>query len=114
LAFNQITKYGDVTVDKTTYIGMDINVRYSFIDTSKDFTVFALAGGGYTFALSSGGTLNAGIGANYWFTNTLGLNFETFYKYNSSNFKLPPHFYYGLSLVFRVNSADPEDWRNCQ
>lgn len=113
LSFNQITKYGDVPVDKTTYIGMDVNLRYSFIDTSKDFTIFALAGGGYTFAFYSGGTVNAGAGANYWFTDTLGLNFEALYKYNSSDFRLAPHFYYGLSLVFRVNAGQSNGWRNC-
>lgn len=113
LSFNQITKYGDVPVDKTTYIGMDINFRYSLIDTSKDFTIFALAGGGYTFAFYSGGTFNAGAGANYWFNDKLGLNFEALYKYNSSDFKLAPHFYYGLSLVYKLNSGKNTTWRNC-
>lgn len=113
LSFNQITKYGDVPVDKTTYFGVDINLRYSFIDTAKDFTVFVLAGGGYTTAFYSGGTLNAGGGVNYWFTETVGVNFEALYKYNSSDFKLAPHFYYGLNLVFKLNTGNSSGWRNC-
>lgn len=113
LVFNHITKYGDVPVEGTTYIGMDINFRYSFIDTSKPFTIFLLAGGGYTFAFYSGGTVNAGAGANYWFNDKIGLNFETLYKYNSSDFKLAPHFYHGLSLVYNLNSGKNNSWRNC-
>lgn len=113
LSLNQITKYGDVPVDKTTYFGMDINLRYSFIDTTKDFTIFALAGVGYTFAFNSGGTVNFGGGSNYWFTETLGVNFEALYKYNSSKFQLAPHFYYGLSLVFKLNNNKSSGWRNC-
>jgi len=125
IAFNKITKYGDNEISKTTNIGMDINGRYSFIDTTKDFTIFVLAGLGYTsfnpytgsingtlISFGSGGTLNIGGGANYWFSNTLGLNFETLYKSGLSD-KLPSHFYYGLSLVFRFNSGKSSDWRNC-
>lgn len=125
LAFNKITKYGDVQLEKSTYIGMDINARYSFIDTTKDFTIFVLAGIGYNsfnpetvwvegipIKFGSGGTLNIGGGANYWFSNTLGLNFEALYKSSLSD-KLPSHFYYGLSLVFRLNSGNSSDWRNC-
>jgi hypothetical protein len=113
LAFNHITKYGDVPVDGTTYIGIDINFRYSLLDTSKDFTIFLLAGGGYTFAFYSGGTVNTGIGVNYWFNNKIGLNFESMYKYNSSDFKLAPHFYYGLSLVYKPSLGKNNSWRNC-
>ena len=113
LTFNQITKYGDVPVDGTTYIGVDINFRYSFMDPTKDFTIFMLAGGGYTFAFYSGGTANIGTGANYWFSDKVGLNVEALYKYNSDDFKLAPHFYYGLSLVFRLNSGNSATWRNC-
>jgi len=125
LTFNQITKYGDVQLKKSTYIGMDINVRYSFIDTTKDFTIFVLAGIGYNsfnpetvwvgatpIKFGSGATLNIGGGANYWFSDMLGLNFEALYKSGLSD-KLPSHFYYGLSLVFRLNSGKSSDWRNC-
>jgi len=120
LAFNQITKYGDVELEKSTYIGMDINARYSFIDTTKDFTIFVLAGLGYNsfnptvpndYPMGSAATLNLGGGVNYWFSDTLGLNFEALYKHGSNN--LPSHFYYGLSLVFRLNSGKSSDWRNC-
>lgn len=111
LSFNNITKYGDVPVDGVTYIGMDINFRYSFMDTSKDFTIFMLAGGGYTFASYSGATVNIGTGANYWFSDKVGLNLEALYKYNSDDFNLAPHFYYGLSLVYRLNSGGSLGWR---
>jgi len=124
LAFNKISKYGDVKVEKSTYIVMDINARYSFIDTNKDFTIFVLAGlgynsfnpetvwvGGVPIKFGSGGTFNIGGGANYWFSDTFGLNFESLYKFSLAD-KLPSHFYYGLSLVFRVKSENSFNWRN--
>lgn len=120
VSFNQITKYGDVAVDNSTYFGVDLNFRYSFIDTSKDFTIFMLAGGGYTSAMSDGGattvgggTVNFGAGTNYWFNDKMGLNFEALYKYNSSDFTLAPHFYYALSLVYKLNTGKKSSWRNC-
>jgi hypothetical protein len=112
LAFNNIKKYGDTSVEKTNYIGFDINFRYSFMDTSKAFTIFALVGGGYTFAFYSGGTVNGGGGMNYWISDTIGLHTQAIYKYNSSNFKLNPHFYYSLSLVFKLQAASNFTWRD--
>ncbi len=110
--------------EKYTYVGMDINFRYSFIDTTKDFTFFALAGIGYTsfnpetiwvegepIKFGSGGILNIGGGANYWFSDTLGLNFEALYKFSVSE-KLSSHFYSGLSLVFRLKSHGNFLWRD--
>ena len=112
-------------IEKYTYVGMDINFRYSFIDTTKDFTFFALAGAGYTsfnpetiwvggtpIKFGSGGALNIGGGANYWFSDTLGLNFEALYKSSVSE-KLSSHFYAGLSLVFRLKSKGNARWRDC-
>jgi hypothetical protein len=115
ISFNSITKYGNYTIDKESYFAFDVNLRYSFIDTSKDFTIFALVGGGYTFALdTSGGTFNLGGGMNYWFNDVVGLNLEAFYKHNSDDFQLAPHFYYALNVVFRLNfNRNPRYlWRN--
>jgi len=119
LTYNQISKYGDVKIEKTTYFGLDINFRYSLIDTTRDFTIFVLSGLGYTsfnptftfnLPMGSAPTFNLGGGANYWFTDTVGLNAEALYK--NGFYNLPSHFYYGLSLVFRLNSGKPIIWRN--
>jgi len=125
LSFNNIEKYGDVSIEGGNYIGIDINFRYSFMDTPKDFTIFVLAGGGYTsfnpgsvsiggefFDLGSGGTLNGGLGLNYWISNALGLHTQALYKHGSSGFKLSPHFYYSLSLVFNFNFYSNFTWRD--
>jgi len=123
ISFNSIKKYGDVAIEKTSYIGMDVNFRYSFMDTSKAFTIFALAGGGYTsfnpetlwiegeeIKFGSGLTLNVGGGINYWFNDTMGLNLEGLYKQNWS--KVRPHLFYSLSLVFKLNSSSNFTWRD--
>jgi len=112
LSFNSIKKYGDVAVEKTSYLGIDVNFRYSFMDTSKAFTVFALAGGGYTFVFYSGATINGGFGLNYWISDKIGIHTQALYKYNSSEYKLEPHLYYSLSLVFKLNSSSNFSWRD--
>jgi len=111
VAFNKIKKYGIFKVESTTYIGLDVNLRYGFLDPYKNFNIFALVGGGYTFVFNSGGTLNGGFGLNYWFNDTLGLQTQFFYKYNSTKFNLAPHFFYSLSLVFNLNSSKNFNWR---
>lgn len=123
ISFNSITKYGDVKIDRTSYISFDLNLRYSFIDTKKDFTVFVLAGMGYTsfnpetlhlngtvVKFGSGESLNFGWGVNYWFSDTVGINLEGFYKHSWS--KLQPHFYYQASLVFRFKRGKDYIWRD--
>ncbi len=89
-------------------------MRYNFIDTSKEFTLFLLGGGGYTSAMNSGGTINFGGGLNYWFNNVIGINVQGLYKHSSSKHKLAPHFYSAISLVFKLKSKKVFIWRNDQ
>lgn len=123
LSFNQIGNYGDIKLEKSTYTGFDINLKYGLIDPNKNFTIFALAGAGYTsfnpetvwiegtvIKFGSGGNLNLGGGLNYWISDIVGLNFEALYKISISD-KLSSNFYNGISLVFRLKQGKSFNWR---
>ncbi len=124
LSFNQISNYGDIKIEKSTYTGFDFNLKYSVMDPSQDFTIFALAGAGYTsfnpetvwvegtpIKFGSGGSFNLGGGLNYWISDTIGLNYEALYKISISD-KLSSNFYNGLSLVFRLKQGKSFNWRD--
>lgn len=102
VSLNKIKKFGDIPVDDIQYIGLDGNLQYSILDPEGVFVPFVLAGGGYTFADKSGGTVNGGVGANLWLSNRTGLNAQWVFKYNSPDFALVPHFYYSLTVVFKL------------
>jgi hypothetical protein len=67
---NRISKIGDVSADDLIYLGADLGIKYDLnnvIGDTKWFDPFASVGGGYTWLDSEGvGTLNGGLGANFW------------------------------------------------
>jgi len=109
---NEITRYGDIEIDAISYYAIDGNLQYSLVNPENYFTPFIYAGGGYTFADRSGGTVNAGIGANYWFSDSFGLNAQGGYKYNSPDYQLKPHMYYSFSLVMKLNAQRRYKWNS--
>jgi len=119
-SLNKITKYGDIEIDAIPYYALDGNLQYSLVNPENYFIPFIYAGGGYTFADRSGGTVNVGLGGNLWFNESLGLNAQAGYKYNSPDFQLIPHVFYSFSVImklnaerrFRWNSRRKFNWRN--
>jgi hypothetical protein len=105
ISYANITKFGDVKINNTMYLAFDVNLMYTFVKPIKNIDLFALAGGGYTFAFFSGGTVNFGLGSNYWINDSVGLNFQGMYKYNSKDYRLAPHFYYGFSIFFKFGGS---------
>lgn len=117
---NKITKIGDIAVEETPYYALDGNILYSLMDPESVFVPYIYAGGGYTFADKSGGTVNGGIGGKYWFNEKFGFCAQAGYKYNSPDFSLFPHVFYTFSVVMKVdshkrfmwNSRRKFNWRN--
>ncbi len=109
-SMNNISKVGDRAVESVKYYAIDGNVQYSILKPENRFSPYILAGGGYTFAFKSGGTVNAGIGANYWFSDVLGVNAQGMYKYNSPDFSLFPHMYYSFSIVYKLSAQRKGSW----
>ena len=109
-----ITNPGDLL-----YLGLDGNIKYSFMDLIKSKVIdpnFHI-GGGYTFfGDNSYGTLNSGAGLTFWFTETLGLSLDMTYKksFGDRNIGLtdapdsPSHFQHTAGLVFKFGGKDTD------
>ena len=110
MAFNKITKYGDIEIDPISYFALDGNLQYSIVNPENKFAPFIYAGGGYTFADRSGGTVNVGIGGNLWFNESLGLSAQGGYKYNSPDFQLYPHMFYSFGVIMKLNAQRRFMW----
>ncbi|TDD99838.1 OmpA family protein [Flavobacterium cellulosilyticum] len=73
-----VTNPGDLM-----YYGIDANIKYSFMSLIKSKVIdpSLRIGGGYTFwGDDSFGTINPGAGLTFWFSENVGLAFETTYK----------------------------------
>ncbi len=113
LSFNQIDQIGENSITEEIYVGLDMDIRYdlnnAFGDT-KWFDPYASFGGGYTLYGENGaGTLNGGLGANIWFSETFGLNIQSNYKHTFDDTYLTPHFQHNLGLVFKFGGVDTDD-----
>ena len=109
---NKITKYGDIEVDAISYFAFDGNLQYSLVNPENRFTPFIYAGGGYTFADRSGGTVNGGLGANIWFNEAFGFSAQAGYKYNSPDYQLVPHMFYSFSVIMKLNAQRRFMWNS--
>lgn len=112
VSFNNITKVGEMAVSDMSYIGVDMGIKYdlnnAFGDT-KFFDPYVSIGGGYTFLDEEGnGTLNGGLGANFWFTDNLGVNVQSLYKHSFDDTKQLPHFQHALGLIVKFGGTDTD------
>ena len=76
---NVVTNPGDLM-----YYGIDATIKYSFKDLIKSKVIdpSISVGGGYTFfGDESFGTVNPGAGLTFWFTDAIGLELATKYKW---------------------------------
>jgi OmpA-OmpF porin, OOP family len=100
------------------YYGIDATVKYSFMSliNSKVIDPSLHVGGGYTFfGDSSYGTVNPGAGLTLWFTENIGLSFETSYKKSfgdredaSGTPDAPSHFQHTAGLTFKFGGKDTD------
>ena len=109
---NRISKIGDVSADDLIYLGADLGIKYDLnnvIGDTKWFDPFASVGGGYTWLDSEGaGTLNGGLGANFWLSERFGLNVQTSYKHAFDDANLLPHFQHSAGLIVKFGGKDTD------
>jgi OOP family OmpA-OmpF porin len=102
-----VTNPGDLM-----YYGIDGSVKYSFMSLIKSKTIDPSVhlGGGYTFyGDNSYGTVNPGIGLSFWFTETIGLSFESTYKKSFGERDInPTHFQHTAGLTFKFGGKDTD------
>jgi OOP family OmpA-OmpF porin len=134
-SINQIDKYVIPVTGKTAggpndyaainpgdlmYYGIDVTATYSFMELIKSKVVEPTLslGGGYTFlGDESYGTLNPGIGVNFWFTENVGLSLLGTYKKsfgdrnypgNVSKPDAPSYSQYSAGLTFKFGAKDTD------
>ncbi|MXN91324.1 OmpA family protein [Flavobacterium sp. Sd200] len=101
-----VTNPGDVT-----YYGVDAIVKYGFL-TKSWFNPYVHLGGGYTWLDEQGnGTLNGGLGINFWFSENVGLTVQTTYKHtfeDQAEANVPRHMQHFAGLTFRFGGKDTD------
>jgi len=99
------------SVDDYTYYGADAIVKYSIMPKSW-FNPFIHIGGGYTWLDEKGnGTVNGGIGFNFWFTENVGLTVQSTYKHSfedQAEANVPRHLQHFAGLTFKFGGKDTD------
>ncbi|MGB5820823.1 MAG: OmpA family protein [Saonia sp.] len=106
-SLNRIEKLGDVRVDDLSHYAIDGTIKYNFLQNTK-LDPFVEIGGGYTWVDEIGaGTVNGGIGVNYWFTENIGVSLQTQYKHAFEDY-LVKHFQHlaGINIKFGGTDTD--------
>ncbi|MEK6152985.1 OmpA family protein [Flavobacteriaceae bacterium 3-367] len=106
-SLNRIENLGDVRVDDLSHYAVDGTVKYNFLKNTK-LDPFVEIGGGYTWVDEIGaGTINGGIGLNYWFTDNIGFTIQSSYKHAFEDY-LVKHFQHLAGLNIRFGGTDTD------
>jgi outer membrane protein OmpA-like peptidoglycan-associated protein len=101
-----VTNPGDLT-----YYGVDGIIKYGFL-TKSWFNPYVHVGGGYTWIDDKGnGTLNGGIGINFWFTENVGLTVQSTYKHtfeDQADANVPRHIQHFAGITFKFGGKDTD------
>jgi len=106
-SLNRISKLGDVSADDLSHYAVDGLIKYQILKNTK-IDPFIEIGGGYTWIDEIGsGTVNGGVGVNFWFTDNIGVSFQTQYKHAFEDFGVK-HFQHlaGISIKFGGTDTD--------
>ncbi|WP_298116446.1 OmpA family protein [Flavobacterium sp.] len=107
-----VTNPGDLN-----YYAVDGIVKYSFMNLlgSKWLEPSAHVGGGYTWLGddAKGGTVNGGLGITFWFTEQVGLSFQSTYKHSFDSRDnadaIPTHLQHFGGLTFKFGASDKDN-----
>ncbi len=111
------TEYEVVNPGDLSYYALDGVVKYSFMNLIKSKMIEPTAnlGGGYSWygEQARGGTVNAGLGLTFWFSEMVGLSVQSTYKYSfddtrSATNNLPSHTQHFLGLTFKFGGVDTD------
>ncbi|PCJ95317.1 MAG: cell envelope biogenesis protein OmpA [Flavobacteriaceae bacterium] len=106
-SLNRISKWGDVSVEDLSYYSVDGTLKYNLIKEAK-LQPFIEVGGGYTWIDEVGaGTINGGLGLNYWFSDNIGLTVQTQYKHAFEDY-LAPHFQHLVGIAIKFGGTDTD------
>lgn len=99
--------YGN-TDTKLPYISADGMFKYNFKNGLTFIDPYATIGGGYTWLDTIGaGTVNGGVGVNFWLGTHFGLNLQTVYKHAFADYGLQ-HFQHSFGIKLRLGGIDTD------
>lgn len=117
LSLNRISTISSIDdASDLLYYAVDANVRYDvnkfvekiFGSTNNYFDPYVYLGGGYTSIDGNGeGMINFGLGFNSWFTENIGINFQTGTKKGFSG-EVKAHYQSSLGLVLKFGGKDTD------
>lgn len=94
-----------------TYYAVDGIVKYGFLQKSW-FNPYVHVGGGYTWLDEKGnGTVNGGVGINFWFTENVGLTVQSTYKHtfeDQAEANVPRHIQHFAGITFKFGGKDTD------
>ncbi len=106
-SLNKISKWGDTEVDDLSHYALDGTIKYNFLN-GKTIDPFLEIGGGYTWIDEIGaGTVNAGVGVNFWFTENIGLTLQTGYKHAFEDY-LAKHWQHMAGIAVKFGGTDTD------
>ncbi len=106
--------YEVVNPGNLNYYAVDGVVNYSLMSLIKcnSFDPSLHIGGGYTWLgdEKNAGTVNAGLGLTYWFSETVGLSYRTTYKHSFEDVRedMPSHSQHFVGLTFKFGGSDKD------
>ena len=117
--FNGQNDYAAINPGDLMYYGIDLTATYSFQELLKSKVIEPTLsfGGGYTFlGDESYGTINPGIGLNFWFTENVGLSLLGVYKKSFGDRvhadgvtpDAPGYSQYSAGLTFKFGAKDTD------
>jgi outer membrane protein OmpA-like peptidoglycan-associated protein len=123
-SFNKIDKFvsekGPIQNGNIDYIVTDIDEMYYAVDGNINYSVGTFfkfiepvlhIGGGYTFlGDNSAGTVNGGLGFNFWFSEVVGLSVKSTYKHSFEDDRtvMPTHLQHFAGLTFKFGGKDTD------
>jgi len=103
------------TLIDDSFFAVDAKLKYdinSLIGETAWFDPFVLAGGGYSkIGDSNKFKIAAGWGFNAWFSDGVGINFQSDYNHHLKSAGID-YFQHSLGLVFKLNSGRKLKWRD--
>lgn len=109
-SLNKIDKFGDTAVDDLSHYAVDGIIKYNlneFLGLGK-FDPFVEIGGGYTWVDEIGaGTINGGLGFNYWFTENFGVTLQSNYKHAFEDYGVK-HFQHIAGVAVKFGGTDTD------
>ncbi len=107
LSVNDITRLGKKSINEAFW-SADLNLKYNFCKPEKQFQPYAYLGGGYTWLGSAdAGTVNGGLGFEYWLNENVGLYAESVYK-RAFDPNVHHYFQHSVGIALRVGAKDTD------